>query len=117
MLHKCEKKILLQTAGFFKLISYLTKKTIKLIKDPDKSKDLHTFANGNTVIFLSQISAVAADCDKHSDDIECAILAGDILFTGSDDGLIKVSDIYALRKLLPLKFHSERGISIPSSSS
>ena len=37
-----------------------------------------------------QISAIAADCDKHSDDIECAVLAGDILFTGSDDGLIKV---------------------------
>ena len=58
---------------------------------------------GVIVIFLSQISflstktknshqisAVAADCDKHSDDIECAVLAGDILFTGSDDGLIKV---------------------------
>ena len=41
-------------------------------------------------IFLYQISAIAADCDKHSDDIECAVLAGDILFTGSDDGLIKV---------------------------
>jgi len=36
-----------------------------------------------------KISAVAADCDKHSDDIECAVLAGDILFTGSDDGHIK----------------------------
>jgi len=36
-----------------------------------------------------KISAVAADCDKHSDDIECAVLAGDVLFTGSDDGLIK----------------------------
>ena len=65
-------------------------KTIKHIKDPHESKDLHTFSKGVTVIFLSQISAIAADCDKHSDDIECAILAGDILFTGSDDGLIKV---------------------------
>ena len=44
-----------------------------------------------------QISAVAADCDKHSDDIECAVLAGDILFTGSDDGHIKV--IIAEKKL------------------
>ena len=41
-------------------------------------------------LHVHQISAVAADCDKHSDDIECAILAGDILFTGSDDGHIKV---------------------------
>ena len=73
----------------FKLISYLTK-TIKHIKNPHESKDSYTFAKGVTAIPLSQISATAADCDKHSDDIECAILAGDILFTGSDDGLIKV---------------------------
>ena len=39
---------------------------------------------------LLQISCVAAKADQHNDDVECCIFLNHILYTGSDDGTIKV---------------------------
>ena len=42
-----------------------------------------------------QVVAVAAEGDRHSDDVECAVFHEGVLYTGSDDGLIKVSTLIA----------------------
>ena len=42
-----------------------------------------------------QMVAVAAEGDRHSDDVECAVFHEGVLYTGSDDGLIKVSTLIA----------------------